>query len=85
MRLNKYGKCSKILNTSCLPKRPRQTSQTQIRLLLKKQGNKMTEVCWCIGAQGFQRVELVNPIPFALTTLGCGPVILRVCLLGVFV
>ena len=26
----------KILNTSCLPKRPRQTAQTQIRLLLKK-------------------------------------------------
>ena len=23
-----YGKCSKILNTSCLPKSPRQTDQT---------------------------------------------------------
>ena len=27
---------SKILNTSCLPKRPIQTAQTQIRLLLQK-------------------------------------------------
>ena len=27
-----YGKCSKILNTSCLPKRPRQKGQTQIRV-----------------------------------------------------
>ena len=32
-----YGKFSQILNTSCLPKRPRQTVKTQIRLLLKKQ------------------------------------------------
>ena len=29
-------KCSKILNGSCLPKRPRQTVKSQIRLLLKK-------------------------------------------------
>ena len=35
----RYGKCSKILNTSCLPKRPRQTGQTQIRLLLMKQSD----------------------------------------------
>ena len=34
-----YGKCSKIINTSCLTKRPRQTVQTQIRLLLKKQSD----------------------------------------------
>ena len=27
---DRYGKCSKITNTSCLPKRPRQTAQTQI-------------------------------------------------------
>ena len=32
-----YGKCSKVLKTSCLLKRPRQTAQTQIRPLLKKQ------------------------------------------------
>ena len=25
-----YGRCSKMLNTSCLPKRPRQTAQTQL-------------------------------------------------------
>ena len=35
-----YGKRSKILNTSCLPKRPRQTGQSQIRLLLKKQSDQ---------------------------------------------
>ena len=29
-----YNRCSKISNTNCLPKRPRQTAQTQIRLLL---------------------------------------------------
>ena len=29
-----YDRCSKILNTSCLPKRARQTVQTQIRLSL---------------------------------------------------
>ena len=36
--LQSYGECSKISNTSCLPKfkRPRQTVQTQIRLLLQK-------------------------------------------------
>ena len=31
-----YGRCSEILNTSCMLIRPRQTVQTQIRLLLKK-------------------------------------------------
>ena len=35
-----YGKCSKILNTSCLLKRPRQTAQTKIRMLLKKQSDQ---------------------------------------------
>ena len=35
-----YGKCSKISNTICLPKRPRQTGRTQIRLLLKKQSDQ---------------------------------------------
>ena len=35
-----YGKCSKILNTSCMLKQPRQTGQTQIRLLLKKQSDQ---------------------------------------------
>ena len=34
---SRYGRCSKISNKSCLSKRPRQTVQTQIRLLLKKQ------------------------------------------------
>ena len=29
-----YGKCSKILNTSCLLLRPRHTMQTEIRLLV---------------------------------------------------
>ena len=33
----KYDKCSKISNTSYLPKRHRQIGQIQIRLLLKKQ------------------------------------------------
>ena len=35
-----YGKCSKILNTSCLPNWSRQTVQTQIRLLLEKQSDQ---------------------------------------------
>ena len=35
-----YGKCSKISNTSHLPKKPSQTVQTQIRLLLKKQSDQ---------------------------------------------
>ena len=35
-----HGKCSKISNTRCLPKRPRQTVQTQIRLLLQKQSDQ---------------------------------------------
>ena len=35
-----YSKCSNILDTSCLPKRHRQTGQTQIRLLLKKQSDQ---------------------------------------------
>ena len=34
------NRCSKISNTSCLPKRPRQTGQTQIRQLLKKLSNQ---------------------------------------------
>ena len=35
-----YGICSKISNISCLYSRPRQTVQSQIRLLLKKQSNQ---------------------------------------------
>ena len=31
-----YGRCSKISNTSCLPKRPRQTAQTPMRFLKKQ-------------------------------------------------
>ena len=34
------SKCSKILNTSCRSKRPKQTEQTKIRLLLKKQSDQ---------------------------------------------
>ena len=39
-QLLRFGKCSKILNTSCLPKWPRQTGQTQIRLLLNWQSDQ---------------------------------------------
>ena len=35
-----YGKCSKISNTSSLPKQPRQTAQTLIRLLPEKQSDQ---------------------------------------------
>ena len=36
----KQSKCSKLTNTSCFPKRSRQTGQTQIRLLLQKQSDQ---------------------------------------------
>ena len=39
-RVLEYGICSKISHTSCLPERPKQTGQTQIRLLLEKQSNQ---------------------------------------------
>ena len=35
-----YGKLSKIRNTNCLPKRPRQKRQTQIRPLRKKRSDQ---------------------------------------------
>ena len=35
-----YGRCYKISNISCLPKSPRLTGQTQIRLLPKKQSDQ---------------------------------------------
>ena len=35
-----HGKCSKFPNLSCLPKRSRQTEQTQIRLLVQKQSDQ---------------------------------------------
>ena len=38
--LSRKDNCSKIANTSCLPKRPRQTGQSLIRLLLKKQSDQ---------------------------------------------
>ena len=38
--LARCGICFKIPNTSCLPKMLRQTLQTQIRLLLKKQSDQ---------------------------------------------
>ena len=40
MFLGDYGRCSKLLNTSCVSGRPRQTMQIQIRLLLKKQSDQ---------------------------------------------
>ena len=40
-RIEKNVKCSKILNSSWLQKRSRQTAQTQIRLLLKKQSDQV--------------------------------------------
>ena len=39
MSIFMYSKYSKISNTSYLPKMPRQTAKTQIRLLLKKQSD----------------------------------------------
>ena len=64
-----YGKCSKISNTSCLPKkRLRQTGQTQIRLLLEKQSDqglpcflqkqsdRVFPVCYC-------KKHFMNSIP----------------------
>ena len=51
--LHNYGRFSKILNTSYLPKRGRQTVQTQTRLLLKKQSDQglpcfaiLTSILW---------------------------------------
>ena len=41
-----YGKYSKISNTSCLPKRLRQTGHTQIRLLLKNQSDQDLPFCF---------------------------------------
>ena len=41
-----YGKYSKISNTSCLLKRPRQTAQIQIRLLLKSSLIRVFHVCY---------------------------------------
>ena len=35
-----YSKCSKISSTRCLLIRPRQTRQTRIRLLLRKQSDQ---------------------------------------------
>ena len=40
IRVQHYNKCSKISNTGYLLKRHRQTVQTQIRLLLKKQSDQ---------------------------------------------
>ena len=39
--IQRYCRCSKILNTSCLPKGPRQTVKSQVRLLLKKQSEQV--------------------------------------------
>ena len=44
--MSDYKKCSKFFNTSYLPKRPRQTGQTQMRLLLKKQSDQVFHVCY---------------------------------------
>ena len=43
---NPFRKFSKILNTSCLPKRPWQTLQTLIRLLLKSAQTASSEAVW---------------------------------------
>ena len=47
-KIANYGKCSKILNASCLLKRTRQTVQTQIRLPLQKQSDQglLCFLCW---------------------------------------
>ena len=43
-----YSKCSKIMNASCLLKRPKQTGQTQIRMLLQKQSDQgLTCLLFC--------------------------------------
>ena len=42
--INYYSKCSKISNSSCLPKGLRQTVETHIRLLLKNRKRKVFEV-----------------------------------------
>ena len=59
MKIMNCIKCSKILNSSCLPKRPRQMGQTQIRLLLKKQSDQ--------GLSGLLQMysdkHFVNPSP----------------------
>ena len=49
------GRCSKTLNTSCLPKRPRPTAQTQNRLFLMKQSDQ--------GLHCFSDKHFVNPNP----------------------
>ena len=51
-----FDKCSKNLNTSYLLKRPRQTGQTQIRLLLMKQSDQVFPVCCSTK-------HFVNPSP----------------------
>ena len=47
------GKCTKILNTSCLLKRTRQTVLTQIRLLLKKKSNQIRVFPVCYSDKHF--------------------------------
>ena len=59
-----YGKCSKISNSSCLLKRHRQTVQTQIRLLLKKQTIWVFPVC--LFSQTFFRSSLIWVFPVCL-------------------
>ena len=50
-----FVKGSKILNTSCLLKQPRQTVQTKIRLLLKKQsGRGLHFLLFCHAFYEFQ-------------------------------
>ena len=56
-----YGKCSKILNIICLPKKLRQQVVTQLRLLLKKQSGQgffdKHFVSSGLGNQHFLRTE----------------------------
>ena len=56
-----YGKCSKISNTSSLPKRDRQKVQTQIRLLLKKPSDQgLPCLPFRQGFYDFQRWYIYN-------------------------
>ena len=52
-----YGKCSKILNTICLPKRSRQTVQTQIRLLQSKQSDQGLPCLFAILTSMFEGLD----------------------------
>ena len=58
-----YGKHSKIVNTSYLPKRSRQTGQTQIRLLLKMQSDQGLPCCFSDKPVYYSDKQFVNSSP----------------------